>query len=61
MSMRGQLISKEYNRMTFVSDKSGKQYACYIKDLKGDPSKRELSDEERRKCLDTSLVAGDSW
>ncbi len=61
MSMRGQLISKEYNSMTFVSDKNGKQYACYLKDLKGDPSNRELSDEERRKCLDISQVAGDSW
>lgn len=61
MSMRGQVISREYNSMTFVSDKNGKEYACYLKDLKGDTSNRELTDEERRKCLDISQVAGDSW
>lgn len=47
--------------MTFVSDKHGKQYACYLKDLQGDPSNRELTKEEQSKCLDTSLIAGDSW
>lgn len=61
MSMRGKIISKEYKSMTFVSDKHGKQYACYLKDLQGDPSNRELTKEEQSKCLDTSLIAGDSW
>ncbi len=61
MSMRGQIIAEEYKSMAFVNDKNGKEYACYLQDLDGDPSNRELTEEERRKCLDTSLVAGDSW
>ena len=34
MSMRGDLISKEYQKMVWVRDKDGKEYACYIDDLK---------------------------
>lgn len=58
MSMRGENISKEYQRMIFVKDETGKEYACYLKDLK---DKDKLTDEEKAKCLDTSQVVGDSW
>lgn len=61
MSMRGQIISKEYQRMVFVNDKQGKQYACYTKDLKDGENGRELSDEEKQKCMDLSQVLGDTW
>lgn len=61
MSMRGELISKEYQRMVFVNDKSGKQYACYLKDLKGRDDGHELSKEEKAKCMDLNLVLGDTW
>ena len=61
MSMRGQIISKEYQSMVFVHDKNGKEYACYADDLKNLKRVEDLSDQERKKCTDLSLVLGDSW
>ena len=61
MSMRGQIISKEYQRMEWVRDKDGKEFACYHEDLKDFDSKRGLTDKKRARCLDSSLVAGDNW
>lgn len=61
MSMRGEKISEEYQRMVFIQDKDGKEYACYIEDLKNLKKKEDLTPEEREKCMDISLVLGDSW
>ena len=61
MSMRGDLISKEYQKMVWVRDKDGKEYACYIDDLKNLKKKEDLTDEEREKCLDISQVLGPNW
>jgi hypothetical protein len=61
MSMRGEIISKEYQRMVWVHDKEGKEYACYINDEKDIRKKEDLTDEERKKCMDLSQVLGDSW
>ena len=61
MSMRGEIISKEYNRMVFIHDKDGKQYACYADDLKNFKRGQELTENERKQCTDISLVLGDSW
>jgi len=59
--MRGEKISEEYQKMVWVRDKDGKEYACYINDLKNIKKKEDLTDEEKEKCLDLSLVLGDSW
>jgi hypothetical protein len=61
MSMRGDNISKEYQKMVWIRDKDGKEYACYLEDLKGLKKKEDLTEEEKEKCLDISLVLGDSW
>ena len=62
MSMRGDIISGEYKKMVWVHDKDGKEYACYVDDLKGKIKKKEdLSDEEKQKCMDLNEVLGDSW
>ncbi|SHO48980.1 hypothetical protein [Desulfopila aestuarii] len=61
MSMRGQIISKEYQKMVFVQDKDGKEFSCYLKDVKYFNGKTGLTREQRAKCLDISQVAGDSW
>ncbi len=58
MSMRGEILSKEYQKMVFVKDETGKEYACYLGDLK---DKDHLTAEEKARCLDTSQVVGDSW
>ena len=58
MSMRGNNISREYQRMVWVKDENGKEFACYADDIK---DQSHLADDERAKCLDTSLVMGDSW
>lgn len=61
MSMRGDIISKEYQKMVWVRDKDGKEYACYIDDLKNITKKEDLTDEEKEKCLDISQVLGPNW
>lgn len=58
MSMRGQLISQEYKRMEWIRDENGKEYACYIEDVK---DRNHLTEEEKKRCLDVSQVLGDSW
>ncbi len=58
MSMRGPIISKEYQKMVWVRDEKGGEYVCYLKDLK-DPN--HVSEEEKEHCLDTSLVMGPNW
>ncbi|MEX1349420.1 MAG: hypothetical protein AB1Z31_16985 [Desulfobacterales bacterium] len=61
MSMRGDIISKEYQKMVWVRDKDGKEYACYIDDLQNIKKKEDLTDEEKEKCLDISQVLGPNW
>lgn len=58
MSMRGNLISKEYQRMIWVRDESGKEFACYAEDVK---DVKNINDQEKSHCLDISQVIGDSW
>ncbi|WP_419176020.1 hypothetical protein [Desulfosediminicola sp.] len=61
MSMRGEIISREYQSMKWVQDVDGKEYACYHKDLEKFDPKAGLSEEQKNQCMDTSLVLGDSW
>lgn len=61
MSMRGEIISKEYQKMVWVQDKEGKEYVCYIDDIKKLKRKEELTEEEKSRCLDISQVLGDTW
>lgn len=56
--MRGEIISREFQSISWVKDEDGKEYACYTTDLSHDD---KLSDAERERCTDLSLVLGDSW
>ena len=58
MSMRGEIISAEYQKMVWVRDDEGGEYVCYAKDLKN-PDR--VSDNEKKHCLDSSLVMGPNW
>ena len=58
MSMRGNLVSKEYQRMVFVRDDKGAEYVCYANDLK-DPN--HVNENEKEHCLDSSQVLGSNW
>ena len=58
MSMRGNIISKQYQSMVFVRDDKGVEYVCYAKDLK-DPS--HVRENEKEHCLDSSQVLGSNW
>ncbi len=59
MSMRGKIISNKYISIVFVHDKN-KEYACYAGDLKNLKQGEDLTENEREKCTDLSLVLGDS-
>jgi hypothetical protein len=56
--MRGNVISAEYKQMVFVRDDEGAEYACYAKDLKNPD---HVSENEKKRCLNTSQVIGASW
>ena len=47
MSMRGEIISREYNRMAFVQDNQGKEFACYAKDVQGHKDGEALNNEQK--------------
>lgn len=57
--MKGQIISQEFQKIQFIQDNDGKEYACYFDDIK--ETGTHLTDEEKKKCLDLSSVLGDSW
>ncbi len=59
--MKGEVISKEFQKMVWVQDKDGKEYACYLESSKNIKKKEDLSEEEKAKCVDLSTVLGDSW
>jgi hypothetical protein len=61
MSMRGEIISREYNSIIFVDDKDGKEYACYQNDVEDFDQEKGLSREQKDKCTDLSQVLGDTW
>ena len=56
--MRDGVIKKEFEKMVWVRDKDGKEYACYVTNIK---KKEDMTDEEKAKCLDLNTVLGDSW
>ena len=47
-----------YESMVWVRDKDGKEYACYLKDIKGIKTKEQLTEDERSKCVDVSQIVG---
>lgn len=62
MSMRGEIISGEYKKMVWVHDKEGKEYACYVTDPNRTiKNKENLTETERKTCLDLNTVLGDNW
>lgn len=56
--------AEEYNKggyesMVWVRDKDGKEFACYAEALKGNiKAKDELTEEEKAKCMDVSVLIG---
>lgn len=59
--MKGDTISKEFQKMVWVHDKDGKEYACYLDDIKNIKKKEDLTEEEKAQCTDLNTVLGDSW
>ncbi len=59
--MRGNIISKEYKSMKFVKDNNGKEFVCYTNDVKSYKNGTPLSKEQKKQCLDSSQILGDSW
>jgi hypothetical protein len=48
-----------YEIMVWVRDKDGREYACYLDDIKGKVKTREeMTEEEKRNCLDVSQIVG---
>jgi hypothetical protein len=48
-----------YESMVWIQDKDGKEYACYVKDIK---RKEDLTEEEKAKCMDVNqLIGTERW
>lgn len=59
--MKGKVISQEFNKIVFVQDNNGTEYACSIDDSRDVNSKEDLSQHEQKNCLNLNSVLGDSW
>jgi hypothetical protein len=59
--MKGQIIAQEFNKIAWVSDKKGSEYACYLNSDRNVKSKEELSQKEQKSCVNLNAVLGDSW
>jgi len=59
--MKGKIISQEFNRMVWVQDNKGSQYACYIERDRNVKTKDDLSGQEQKSCMNLNAVLGDSW
>lgn len=44
--------------MVWIRDKDGKEYACYLKDIKNIKTKEQLTEEEKAQCIDVSQIVG---
>jgi len=44
-----------YESMVWVQDKNGREFACYMEDLK---NPTELADNEKANCLDVNTLIG---
>jgi hypothetical protein len=58
LAMRGNIISAEYNKLVFVRDNNGGEYACNARDLS---DQNHVKEDEKKNCIDTNLVLGASW
>ena len=47
-----------YESMVWIRAQDGKEYACYLKDIKNIKAKEALTEEEKAKCLDVSQIVG---
>lgn len=59
--MKGETVKKEFQKIVWVHDKEGKEYACYLDDIKNIKRKEDLTEEEKAQCTDLNTVLGDSW
>ena len=47
-----------YESMVWVSDRHGREFACYLNDMRNIEHFEELPDELREKCLDVNTLIG---
>ena len=44
-----------YESMVWVKDRDGKQFSCYLDDIK---NPAELTEDEKARCMDVNLLIG---
>ena len=48
-----------YESIVWVTDREGREFACPLEAVKGDPNeRRDLTEEERAKCMNVNLLIG---
>ncbi|MFH1217243.1 MAG: hypothetical protein V1706_12145 [Pseudomonadota bacterium] len=48
-----------FGNLVWIRDKDGKEYACSAEAIKGNiKTKEELTDGERKECMDVSTIVG---
>jgi hypothetical protein len=53
------MIMPDYSDYVFIYDKEGNEYACPIKNIKGQVVKTDkLTEEEKKKCLNMGEIVG---
>jgi hypothetical protein len=51
----GKIMKGGYESMVWIRDNDGREFVCYLDDIHND---HELNDEERKNCMDVSLLIG---
>ena len=59
--MKGQVIAQEFNKMVWVRDNKGSEFACYLNQDRNVKNKEDLSEKEQKSCVNLNAVLGDSW
>jgi hypothetical protein len=53
------MIMPDYSDYVFIYDKEGNEYACPLKNIKGQVVKTDkLTEEEKKKCLNMAEIVG---
>ena len=48
-----------YESIVWITDKEGREFACPLEVVHGDPlERRDLTEDERAKCMNVNLLIG---
>ena len=57
-----EIMKGGYESMVWLNDEEGREYACYLEDVKGLEKGHHISEELKKRCLNVNeLVGTERW